>query len=525
MGYRPMKKDVLGRAGKFRRLSRNCGFGKYFSGPMDPRMRRSVLGVLAAILATTVLTASTRAAADTPSTPGAAPATSRMPVSALKIMNYYPSSAGWMDMWTDYSHATTVSDFAAIQSLNANTVRIIVQPSAVGYPVVNATMRANLDDMINVATSAGLKVQLTLFDMWANYSDVAGSEQWVQSLLDGETSNPAIALVELKNEMPINSTTVSWADALLPFLQTLLPGVPRTISEPGSGGLSAIQSLLSNIPPSDLDAVDVHYYGDAALAAGELEQVQRMAGSLPVFIGETGISTYGTSPGEEAQTRFYEVLGQTAKDLGLPPPSPWMLNDVTQAAGENLTTQQEYFGLRRADGSWKPAALVVSQVFSGLAPRNWDGTMVNEALGLAPVLGAWTEFDPAAGTPTINRGLAYLVGQSLCFSGTGGSSAKWPSVEQSFPVLVPNESFSVTGWIHRNAGNGYETIAIAGFNASDQFVGETDSVPAVGSGYWQKLTVAGVVPPGITSVQVHLKAGAESGTACWSNVTINSSAP
>lgn len=491
--------------------------------PMTRAMRKAALAALAVGLVAMALTAPRTTLAAASSTP--VPATTRLPVSSLKIMNYYPSNAGWMDQWTDYSHSTTVSDFAAIKSLDANAVRIIVQPSAVGYPVVAPSMQAAFDDMINVASSDGLSVQLTLFDMWDNYSDVAGSEQWVTSLLAGENANPAIALVELKNEMPLNSTTVSWAETLLPYLQTLLPGVPRTISEPGTGGASAIQALLSDIPSSDMDAVDVHYYGDPSLAAAELKQVQGMAGSMPVFIGETGSSTYGTSAGEEAQTRFYEVMGETAKDLGLPPPSPWMLNDVTRASGENLTPYQEYMGLRRADGTWKPASAVVQQMFGGTTPKDWDGTMIHEAPGLPPVLGAWTEFDAADGTPTVTSGLSYNGGQALCFSGTGGTSAKWPSVEQGFPVLVANEDFSVTAWIKRTNGTGNERIAIAGFNSSDQYVGEADSVPALGSGYWQKLTVVGVVPPGITSVQVHLKTGDETGTACWSDVTITSSAP
>lgn len=489
-------------------------------------MRRTALAAIAVILAAALAALTLTASAPTvEAATTTAATTGPVPVTSLKIMNYYPSNAGWMDMWTDYSHATTVSDFAAIQSLDANAVRIIVQPSAVGYPNVSSTMRANLDDMISVASADGLSVQLTLFDMWDNYTDVAGSEQWVSSLLADQTGNPTIALVELKNEMPLNSTTISWAESLLPYLQTVLPGVPRTISEPGTGGASAIQALLSDIPPTDLDAVDVHYYGDPSLAAAELQQVQGMAGSMPVFIGETGDSTYGTTAGEEAQVRFYEIMGETAKDLGLPPPSPWMLNDVTNASGENLTTYQEYMGLRRADGTWKPAATVVRDMFDGNTPEDWDGTMINEALDLQPVLGAWTEFDPTDGTPTINSHLSHDGGRSLCFSKTGGTSAKWPSVEQSFPVLVPNELFTASAWIKRKAGTGIEKIAIAGFNANDQYVGETDSVMALGSGYWQKLTVFGVVPPGITSVQVHLKTGDETGTACWSDASITFSAP
>lgn len=484
---------------------------------MKKGMRRAVLAATAAVFAAGTMGVATRAFA--------APAAPRVPVSALKIMNYYPAAGGWTDMWTNYSHATTVSDFAAIRSLNANTVRIIVQPGAVGFPVVMPSMRSELDDMINVAHSDGLSVQLTLFDWWSNYADISGSEQWVQSLLQGETTNPTIALVELQNEMPLNTLSVNWAKAMLPYLATLLPGVPRTVSEPGSGGTAAIQTLLADIPSADLDAVDVHYYGDPALAAAELTQVQAMAGSKPVFVGETGVSTFNTAAGEEEQARYYEVMAETAKDLGLPAPSPWMLNDVAFAGALPQPPSAEYFGLRRPDGSWKPAASVVQQMFSGATPENWDGTFVNESAGLAPVLGAWTEYDTVAGTPVVTSGLSASGGNSVCFSGTRGSSSALPSVEQTFPVLTKGETFTVTGWVERQNGTGVEQISIAAFDANGDYLGQGSSANAVGSGYWQKLTFSGAVPAGVTNVQIHLKAGNETGSACWSDVSITDSAP
>src|SRR5947209_13582155 len=56
------------------------------------------------------------------------PALQRLPLARLRIMNYYPAGDGWSLMWSRYSHTQTVNDFKAIASLNANTVRVIVQP-------------------------------------------------------------------------------------------------------------------------------------------------------------------------------------------------------------------------------------------------------------------------------------------------------------------------------------------------------------------------------------------------------------
>jgi hypothetical protein len=454
-------------------------------------------------------------------------AATRLAVSALKIVNYYPAKAGWRLMWTDYSHATTVSDFKAIASLGANTVRVIVQPSAVGFPTVVPSMRADLGDMLNVAAADGLYVQLSLFDQWHGYTDIAGSERWLVSLLADQRNNPTIALVELQNEMFLTSQAIHWADTMLPFLQTVLPGVPRTVSEPSSGGLSAIRALLDDIPRSDIDAIDVHYYGDPAQAAIELQQVKALAGRMPVFVGETGLSTLGTAAGEEAQTRFYEVMGETTHDLGLPPPAPWMLNDVTRAIGEDLTPVQEYYGLRRPDGTWKPAAAVVRALFNGGTPEDWDGSFAHEYNGNL-TLGAWTAFDPAAGMPVVTRSISAPgngAQQSVCYSGTGGTTSAVPAIEQSFPVLRTDETFTVSAFVERFHATGWEQVSIAEYNEAGSYLGQRQSPLAWGSGTWQPLQVSLTVPSGVTSVQVNLKAANESGEACWGKVTVTQSAP
>lgn len=447
----------------------------------------------------------------------------RLPVQDLKIMNYYPSSNGWELMWTNYSHATTVSDFQAIASLGANTVRVIVQPAAVGGPTVNPAQLADFDDMINVAASEGLSVQLTLFDMWHDYTDITDSETWLKSLLAGQSGNPTIALVELQNEMPLSSSSITWADTMLPMLQTLLPGVPRTISAPGSAGLAGITTLLSDIPASDLDVVDVHYYGDPSLAYSELSSVMADAGGRPVIVGETGLSTYGTVAGEQAQARYYALMGQTTEALGLPPAAPWMLNDVTNAVGATINTDSEYFGLRTASGTWKPAAAVVQAIYAGQAPPAWafDGNMQYEANDLEPVLGSWTATDTTAGMPQVTQGIALNGGtQSVCYSGTGGSSSAQPSIEQAFPVLTSGETITVSAYVKRVNGAGQERIALANFDSNDSYLGQTQSSLASGSGTWQLLQTSEVVPAGTASVQVTLKAAYETGQACWDDVTV-----
>lgn len=450
----------------------------------------------------------------------------RTPVSRLRLMNYYPADAGWTLMWTHYSHARTAADLQAIASLGANTVRIIVQPGAVGYPTVSPAMLANFRDLLATARSARLGVQLTLFDWWSSYGDVAGSEAWLRSLLAGQSGNPTIALVELQNEIPIgNASAVAWARSLMPYLSTVLPGVPRTLTVSGTAGAVGIQTLLADLPASAIDVIDVHYYGDAAGAAGVVRAAQSVAAGRPVIVGEAGSSTPDGAAGEEAQARFYRVLERTTAALGIPPAAPWTYTDFTATGIPNSPGVNEYhFGLRRVDGTWKPAAAVVKESFAGVVDSalSWDldGGFERETNG-GTRLGSWTSYDSADGAGQVASDLVRSGLQALCFSGTSGHASAVPSVMQRLPVLAAGERFTVSTHVDRLLPTGVERVALAWFASGGQYLGQVESAGATASGTWQQLTVTGSAPAGASTVEVHLKAAYETGRACYDDTTIS----
>ena len=447
----------------------------------------------------------------------------RLPVSQLKIMNYYPADAGWTLMWSAYSHARTAADFASIASLGANTVRIIVQPNTLGYPTVSTAMLATFRDVLATAKATGLSVQLTLFDWWSSYADITGSESWLRSLLAGQSDNPTIALVELQNELPVtNSAAISWAQTLLPYLSKVLPGVPRTVSASGSSGLSGITTLLSSLTSSVMDVADVHYYGDASGAADAIRTAQSNASGRPVILGETGLSTIDGAAGEEAQARFYRVIARTTAAFGLPPAAPWILSDFTATAIPNNPGATEYhYGLRRLDGTWKPAAAVVRAAFNGQVDNDLDGGFDREVNMAGGRLGAWTPFDAADGLGAVASDLVRTGTQSMCFAATVSRPGAVPAVLQKLPVLSAGRTFSVSTYVDRVAPTGAERIALAWFDNAGHYLGQNESGYANTAGTWQLLQVTAAAPAGATTVQVNLKAANEAGRACFDDTSIS----
>jgi endo-1,4-beta-mannosidase len=312
--------------------------------------------------------------------PGQPPAVPKGPavlqsrVGDLKEVNYYPAAGGWTYMWSRFDPAAIDRDFARIRALDANTVRIFIQPSVFGFPTVRPVMAERLSEVIGLAAKHSLRVHLTLFDLWSQFTDIGGSKAWVSSLLSRYRDSPRVAVVELQNEVSAqNPEAVAWVTTMLPYLSTVMPGTLRTVST-GSvppEDFALFIHELKNSPPSFWD---YHYYGPPADAYSLLSSIKALAASRPLFVGETGYSTDG-APGdqaaqEEAQAAYYRAVFAAAAALGLPAPAPWTLNDFSPgaippnqpAAGKPT---QYGFGLFQLDGTPKPAAAVIRTAFSG----------------------------------------------------------------------------------------------------------------------------------------------------------------
>jgi endo-1,4-beta-mannosidase len=275
-------------------------------------------------------------------------------------------------MWSRFGPTAIDRDFARIRALGANTVRIFIQPSVFGFPTVRPVMADRLSEVIGLAARHSLRVHLTLFGRWHQYTDIGGSMEWASSLLSRYRDDPRIAVVELQNEVsPQDPEAVAWVRTMLPYLSTVLPATLRTVST-SSVPPEAFALFTHKLKGSPPDFWDYHYYGPPGDAYPVLRLIKALAAPRPLFIGETGYSTDGT-PGdqaaqEQAQAAYYRAVITAAAALGLPTPAPWTLNDFFPGAIPLPAASRpaEYgYGLFQLNGTPKPAAAVVRRAFSG----------------------------------------------------------------------------------------------------------------------------------------------------------------
>ena len=284
-------------------------------------------------------------------------------LAGVKLMNYSPSIHPWAAMWTHWDPSIIDHDLAQIAGLNANTVRFIIQPAAFGYPTPYSAMMDRLSQAIGMANTHGLRVQLTLFDIWHSYGDLSGSQRWASAVLAPFRDDKRIQSIEVQNEIdPSNWVAIYWARTMIPAVRSAGGNIPVTISPLSStANLKKLKDGLGRVQP---DFYSFHYYGPEGNALGILNEANHFAWPVPLFIGETGAPSGSEPPGtqatpaeEAAQAHYLTTIENATESLSLPPAAPWIFQDFSPGSLLSNSADTEYhYGLFRDDGTAKPVA-------------------------------------------------------------------------------------------------------------------------------------------------------------------------
>jgi hypothetical protein len=475
---------------------------------------------------------------------GAAPAA---PADGLRVpedvrsISYFPARGGWTMMWTRFDDDAIDRDLARVAWLRANTVRVIIPARTFGYPEPDAEMRARLERVVDLAARHGLLVELTLFDWWHAYEDVAGSRRWAEALLSRYAGDPRIAFVELKNELrPQDGGAGEWAAELIPYLRELT-GKPVTISVPALDPAHDLRLLRSELAAAQPDFYSAHYYWRPELAAEHLDAATAAVAPIPLRVGETGYSTaipYDVVQGvpaspsaREAQQAYYlRSLALVARRLGLPAIAPWVLSDFAPDAippddpGVHGNRREYRFGLYRVTGAAKPAAAALRTIFSGghsdAFNNGFEQAVQDERGRTLPAL--W-RIRPARGASFArDTGIARSGGASGRIDGAGagtGSDAAF-AIAPPDPAVRPRDRSTVTAFARAGPRCGEVRVALRWFSSDGRSLGGAQSAPLrCGTRGWELLRTSGTAPPGSAYVGVYLRAIRTVGSAWFDDVS------
>ncbi|TPN86917.1 cellulase family glycosylhydrolase [Aquimarina algicola] len=178
----------------------------------------------------------------------------------IKGINYYPQKSPW-DMFGEQFDPDTVSkDFDIIKKAGLNTVRIFVQYSDFGKTRVDAKKMKKLKQVLDLAKLKELKVVVTLFDFYGDYSvlDWTATHRHAEQIVSAFKEHEAILAWDIKNEPDLDfenrnkENVVAWLKEMINQVRKYDPNHLVTI-----GWASA---LAAPILDEEVDFVSFHYY-------------------------------------------------------------------------------------------------------------------------------------------------------------------------------------------------------------------------------------------------------------------------
>jgi hypothetical protein len=446
-------------------------------------------------------------------------------VKAAKTINYYPATAGWSKMWTNFDPATIDADMAKAQALGATTARAIIFPATFGYPTLKPEYTAKLTTFVNTAEKHGMNVKFTLFDWWSQYSEVANSFNWTNNLLRAYRDDDRLISVELQNEFdPDDPGAIVWAKKIVPLVRAAYPTMPLTFSVNGEAGATGMGKIKAALAGTPIDYYDFHFYGNSERALQTIRQAQATVAPAPMVIGEAGLNTLQNTEGEQAA--FLARVFQAAAAAGVRSVAPWTLTDfaagsIPDSAVAKIPAQYNY-GLYRVNGAAKAAVAVVKAAWTGTAmPATLLDNGFENPVGRTP----WRAYLPELGQATKTQTQARSGTWSVSLTNTGKSAAGSPSFRVA-PItpVYSNQKWHGEVWARGNAATGTTQISLSWFDLADRWIGGASSAALpVGTTNWTRLTVDGIAPAGSASMQIHLKSGDNKGTVWFDDVVVTAS--
>lgn len=299
-----------------------------------------------------------------------------------RVVNWYPVANPGPALWTAFDITTVGPDMANIAGLNANMVRIFLDYPAFGDPPSAAKLN-QLEQVITLAEAHGLHIWLTLFDGTVSYATPAAHHTWVANVLTPYIGDPRITVVEVRNEVDYtDATAAAWATNIGAYIKSLAGGwkVTTSVADP-LGIVATSYAAMVTAMAGIVDFYSIHLFDKLERCYGTIKQCQAIAG--PVFVGETGFTSYstysyqhvptGTNARLAYQDFWYRCLFAVCRAAGVPKPGVWVLNEFALAAGFG-GVEQHYYGLFDLTGAEKPAAPTVREYFGGnVIDRSYNG--------------------------------------------------------------------------------------------------------------------------------------------------------
>ncbi len=287
----------------------------------------------------------------------------------IKGINYYPKNSAWDTFGEAFNDDTIAGDFDIIKAAGLNSIRIFIQYEDFGQADVRPEKMKKLRTLLDLAEAKGLKVIVTLFDFYSDYS----LESWTltgrhaEKIVSAFRNHRAIIAWDIKNEPNLDfderdkNNVLNWLRQMITVVKENDPNHLVTI---GWSDTSAAKNLEDKV-----DFVSYHFYNaidDFEKEHAALDKVTQK----PLLMEEFGIPSYRGfwswfGENKEGQADYHKKMQALIKQHHIAFMS-WTLYDFphvpNQVAGRWpwQKNRQKKFGFIDEKGTKKPAFLYIT---------------------------------------------------------------------------------------------------------------------------------------------------------------------
>lgn len=288
----------------------------------------------------------------------------------IKGINYYPQANPWSMFDENFDEKIIENDFKIIKKSGLNSIRIFVQYEDFGKGNISLKKLKKLKSVLDLAEKEELKVIVTLFDFYGDYSllNWTLTHRHAEKIVSEFKNHKAILAWDIKNEPDLDfenrtkENVTEWLSQMVKEIKKYDPNHLVTI------GWSSIQEAVNL--KDEVDFVSYHYYQDIDNFKTRFQQLKKEIPNKPLVLQEFGISSYrgvwnpfGYS--KKNQANYHKKMQAIFKKDSLAFVS-WSLYDFkfipVSVAGSFpwRKNKQKHFGFIDIEGNLKPSFLYIA---------------------------------------------------------------------------------------------------------------------------------------------------------------------
>lgn len=288
----------------------------------------------------------------------------------IEGINYYPQQTPWNTFGEGFDPEVIGHDLDKLRALKMNTVRIFVSYNDFGGAQVHSEKLQKLERFLDLAVERELRVVVTLFDFYGDYSvrDWSSTRRHARLVVEHLRDHPALWSWDIKNEPDLDfdhrgkEVVILWLEQMARHVKAIDPTHGVTV------GWSSGDAALSLEEP--LDYVSFHFYEDLGLLQETVDSLRGRT-TKPIVLQEFGLSSdfglwnlFGKK--QRSQAEYYEKFLKINQGLDLHY-LPWTLYDFEEVPSSVggispwVKNKQSHFGLIDREGNEKESFQVMRQ--------------------------------------------------------------------------------------------------------------------------------------------------------------------